>query len=137
MARPRNTPDGTTTDTDATGSGPVKATVLLDTYSWYEKFGDTSSTVNIASRGDRINVSQQEMDRGRSMTPAGLAPASDEDPTFADQPVEIPKDLADVSDADLLALASRLGARVDSDTPRDVLVAAVVAAPGNFERPQQ
>lgn len=121
-------------DKKSSGTG-VKARVLLDTYSWYEKFGDTSSQVNTASKDETIDVSADEFKRGENMVPAGLAKASDKDARAADQPLEIPKDLDETSDPDLRALAKQIGHDVDDDTSRDELVAMVAGAPGH-ERPQ-
>jgi hypothetical protein len=77
-------------------------------------------------------VSQAEFDRAQAMTPRALAPASEKNPT--NEP-SIPSDLSELSDKELLELATRLGADVDENTVRDVLVAAVAAAPGGHERP--
>lgn len=113
----------------------VKARVLLDTYSWYEKFGDTSSRVNTASKDETITVSAEEFKRGQEMVPQALAKASDRDARTADQPLELPQDLADASDDELREFARQLGHDVDDDTSRDELTGMVAAAPG-YERPQ-
>lgn len=114
-------------------SGSVSAKVLLDTYSWYEKHGDTSSPVNSASKGDTIKVSREEFDRGASMVPTALA--KDKDAPVAGDAVELPRDLSEVKDADLRVMAEQFGHDVTDDTSRDELVAMVAAAPGH-ERPQ-
>lgn len=122
-------------DKKSSGTG-VKARVLLDTYSWYEKFGDTSSQVNTASKDETISVSAEEFKRGENMVPQALAKASDKDARTADQPLEIPKDLDEASEAELRDLAKQIGHDVNDDTTRDELVAMVAAAPGGHERPQ-
>lgn len=113
----------------------MKARVLLDTYSYHEKVNDPSTPTHTASKGDEISVSQEEFDRGKNMVPTALAKASDTEARTADQPLELPNDLADASDDELRDAARQLGHDVDDDTTRDELVGMVAASPGN-ERPQ-
>ncbi len=54
----------------------VQATVLLDSYRWHETYGDASSPVLEAAKGDKISVSADEFERGAAMTPPGLAKPS-------------------------------------------------------------
>lgn len=130
MARTRTSPSSS-----SSGSGGVSARVLVDLYSWHDEFGNTDSPVHTAEKGDTINVSQDEYDRAQEMVPRALAKASEKDARTPADPLEIPEDLSELSDKELLALAQQIGADVDADSPRDVLVAAVAAAPGGFERP--
>lgn len=133
MARPRSTPSSSSSDS----SGGVKARVLLDGYSWHDEFGNTDSPVHTASKGDEINVSQEEYDRAQDMVPRGLANASEDNPLAADDTPTIPSDLSELSDDELRTLAAQLRLNVDADATRDELVGAVAAAPGGYERPNQ
>lgn len=56
----------------------VKAVVLVDGYRYRETFGDRDAPVLEAGKGDEIEVSQEEFDRGAAMEPVALAkPRSD------------------------------------------------------------
>jgi hypothetical protein len=82
-------------------------------------------------------VSQEEFDRAQAMTPRGARAGVREEPDVRRPPVEIPKDLSELSDKELLELANPARRRRGRRHVRDVLVAAVAAAPGGHERPQQ
>jgi hypothetical protein len=113
----------------------VKARVLLDTYSYYEKSQDPSTPLHTVSKDETITVSAEEFDRGVNMVPQALAKASDTDARTADEPLQLPENLDEAKDDELRAVAKQLGHDVDDDTTRDELVGMVAAAPG-YERPQ-
>lgn len=120
-----------------TDTATVEARVLVDLYRWHDEHGNPDSPVNEASKGDTVTVSQAEYDRAQEMKPVGLAKASDKTAPAASDPVEIPNDLSELSDKELLQLALQLRLDVDEKTSRDELVGAVAAAPGGYERPNQ
>lgn len=128
MPRPRSS-------SSSSSSGSVKARVLLDTYSWYEKCNDPTTTLHTASRDEVIDISSDEFKRGSDMVPTALAKSSDKDARAAADPLPLPDDLDDASEDDLRTVATQLGHDVTDDTTRDELVGMVAAAPG-YERPQ-
>lgn len=119
-------------------TGTVKALVTVDLYSYHETFGDTRSPVLEARRGDEIDVSKEEFDRGSNLTPMGLAKVdSKEARRFLAGPLTNASKLADLSDDELRAVVSLRGVEGADDMVRDELLGVVLASPGGNERPQQ
>jgi hypothetical protein len=123
------------------GGGTVKAVVLVDRYAYHEDSGDPSSKAleadfaegTTSAKGTEIEVSQEEFDRGSTMTPPALAKkGSKEAKRFLGQLGEdLPdRDFAALSDDDLKAIVAARGGNPD-EMNRDELIGFVTGEPGN------